>query len=173
MLSKVVDGRALQLILLSSSSLRNLNAGAETSPTLLGGEQRRLNFQGFSSIEMWILRHPERVIPPCLRVRYLLEPMAHQWLTIPGPVPDLAGRRAIAFASPWAKREDIPETKGGPRRVGYRNPMLKNFTATTQTQTRFPCCRSEVSVCPMPSNYHAGFPSEALTEFVQHSLNKP
>ena len=46
--------------------------------------------------------------------------------------------RAIAFGNPWVKCENIWGTKGVPRRVRYRNPMSKNFNATTQTQTRFP-----------------------------------
>ena len=52
------------------------------------------------------------------------------------------GDRAIAFGNPWRKYENILGTKGVPRRVRCRNPMSKNFNATTQTQTRFPCLQA-------------------------------
>ena len=59
-------------------------------------------------------------------------------LAVSDPITLVEGR-AIAFGNPGQKYENILRTKGVSRRVRYRNSMSKNFDATTQTQTRFPC----------------------------------
>ena len=66
----MVDGHAIDLITQTRSSLMDLNAGADTSPTSLVVSFAAQIFGFSSSIEMWILRHTRRLVPRCLRVRH-------------------------------------------------------------------------------------------------------